>query len=188
MIKDDKELVEAAEKANGLIQEISNYLGERNIKDAKLRFPRNYLKTATHYRNKLSFISDQVLLTNSSYTLMLLDVYKWIANRTDIWGVPRDMLIKHGICIIGSLCESFTKDALKGRVSAKKGYKERTAYLADKKLIDKDQKQELDWIWDTRNNQHLFLVSFIEYEHYKASDYNRASSAFNNLCAALRRL
>ncbi len=187
-MSNDNELKIAVEKANELIQEITDYLGENNNKDAKLRFPRGYIKTTAHYRKKLSFIKDPILLSNSSYTLMLLDVYRWIVNRTDIWGAPRDMLIKHGICIIGSLCESFTKDALKEKVNAKKSYKSRTAYLVDKNLIDDKQKQELDWVWDTRNNQHLFLVTFIEFEHYKAKDYNRANNAFKNLCESLSKL
>ena len=185
MINDDLELIAAVARINEELQEASDYLGERNLSEAKVRFPRNYIKSASHYRNQLLFINDKTLLNNSSYALMLIDVYKWIVNRTDIFGVPKEMIVKEAICLIGSLCESFTKSVLKGKVGKHKGYKERTTYLLDKGLISTHEKSELDWIWDTRNNEHLFLLDFVEFNHYKVSDYNRARNAFNKLCGTL---
>jgi predicted patatin/cPLA2 family phospholipase len=95
------------------------------------------------------------------------------------------MIIKEAICLIGSLCESFTKHVLKGKVGKHKGYKDRTTYLNEKNIITADDKLELDWIWDTRSNEHLFLLDFVEFNHYKVSDFNRAREAFNKLCATL---
>ena len=45
---------------------------------------------------------------------MLSDVYRWMLNRTDLWGTPREMLIKECVCLMGSLVESITKDAMCG--------------------------------------------------------------------------
>jgi len=91
------------------------------------------------------------------------------------------MIIKEGICLVGSICESVTKDVLEGVVGKKRGYKDRTQYLSDNEIIDGDLKDELDWVWDTRNNEHLFLVEIREHEHYKLPDYNRAIRALKKL-------
>lgn len=101
--------------------------------------------------------------------------------RTDIAGTAKEMIIKEGICLVGSLCESITKDVLTDKVGKSKGYKDRNKYLVDKGIIDVTLQSELDWVWDTRNNEHLFLVEIREHEHYKVSDYNRAINALRAL-------
>jgi len=181
MIENDRELLKAVVRVNTDLQAIQNYLGQTNHVNAKIQFPRGFIRTASHFRQRLRFLNDKTLVRNISYALILTDVYRWVLNRTDIAGTAKEMIVKEGICLVGSLCESVTKDVLAGIVGKKKGYKDRTKYLVDNGIIDEPLQIELDWVWDTRNNEHLFLVEIREHEHYKLSDYNRAIKALRIL-------
>lgn len=79
----------------------------------------------------------------------------WLLIRTDISATARDMMIKLFIFLGGSLTESITKDYLKGIYG--KSFKVRTEYLEVNGIISLELKAELDWVWDTRNNMHLFM-------------------------------
>lgn len=181
MIQNDDQLKTVVARVSTDLQNIQNYLAQENHQDAKIRFPRGFIRTAAHFRQWFIFLNDETLRRNVAYTLILSDVYCWLLNRTDIFGTAKEMIIKEGICLVGSLCESVTKDVLNGVVGKKKGYKDRTKYLLDNGVIDTGLKTELDWVWDTRNNEHLFLVEILEHKHYKLSDYNRAIKALRQL-------
>ena len=181
MIENDQELQEAVARVNFDLQAIQNYLGQDNHTHAKIRLPRGFIRTAVHFRERLNFLNDKTLVRNISYALILSDVYRWLLNRTDVAGTAKEMIIKEGICLVGSLCESITKDVLTGIVGKKKGYKDRTQYLVDSGIIGAALQTELDWVWNTRNNEHLFLVEIREHEHYRLSDYNRAVRALRAL-------
>jgi len=47
----DDELKDAVTIVNEHIQEIQNYLGQGPHADGKIRFPRNFIRTAVHFRN-----------------------------------------------------------------------------------------------------------------------------------------
>lgn len=181
MIEDDDQLKEAVARVSRDLQNIQNYLTLENHQDAKVRFPRGFIRTAAHFRLRFNFLNDETLKRNVAYTLILSDTYRWLLNRTDIYGTAKEMIIKEGICLVGSLCESVTKDVLNGVVGKKRGYKDRTLYLLENEIIDAELKADLDWVWDTRNNEHLFLVEIREHEHYKLPDYNRAIRALRKL-------
>jgi hypothetical protein len=181
MIESDAQLFEVVARVSADLQDIQNYLGQEGHQDAKFRFPRGFIRTAAHFRQRFNFLNDETLRRNVAYTLILSDVYRWLLNRTDISRTAKEMIIKEGICLVGSICESVTKDVLEGVVGKKRGYKDRTQYLSDNEIIDGDLKDELDWVWDTRNNEHLFLVEIREHEHYKLPDYNRAIRALKKL-------
>ncbi|MBU6438274.1 MAG: hypothetical protein KGQ77_12175, partial [Betaproteobacteria bacterium] len=177
----DAELKEIVGRVSADLQAIQSYLGQKNHADAKVTFPRGFIRTAAHFRSRFVFLGDETLKRNVAYTLILSDVYRWLLNRTGISGTAKEMIIKEGICLVGSLCESVTKDVLNGVVGKKWGYKDRTQYLLDNDIIDAALKEDLDWVWDNRNNEHLFLVEIWEHEHYKLTDYNRAIKALRNL-------
>lgn len=181
MISNDAELKEVVARISNDLREIQNYLGQEDHTEAKIIFPRGYIRKAAHFRSRFTFLRDETLRRNVAYSLILSDVYRWLLNRSDISGTAKEMVIKEGICLVGSLCESVTKNVLDGVVGKKKGYKYRTQYLLDNAIIDAALKEELDWVWDTRNNEHLFLVEIREHEHYKLADYNRAIKALKNL-------
>jgi hypothetical protein len=181
MIENDDQLKEAVARVSGDLQAIQNYLVQENHPNAKVRFPRGFIRTAAHFRQRFNFLNDETLRRNVAYTLILSDTYRWLLNRTDISGTAKEMIIKEGICLVGSLCESLTKDVLADVVGKKRGYKDRTQYLLENQIIGAALKIELDWVWDTRNNEHLFLVEIREHEHYSLLDYNRAIRSLRQL-------
>jgi hypothetical protein len=181
MITNQAQLRAAVTRVSTDLQDIQDFLAQQNHHDARVRFPRGFIRTAAHFRQRFIFLKDETLRRNVAYALILSDVYRWLLNRTDVSGTAKEMIIKEGICLVGSLCESVTKDVLKDVVAKKRSYKDRTQYLLDNEIVDADLKTELDWVWDTRNNEHLFLVEIREHERYRLSDYNRAVKALRQL-------
>lgn len=185
MIRSDHDLIKVAGEVNEKIQQINDYLGDRNCEEGKIRFPRGYLRSCIHHRNKYTFVKDIVLRKNIAYALLTTDVFRWILNRTDISIVAKEMLIKQGISILGSIAESITKEYLKGKPGGGKNYKKRLQVLLGDGILGEELKEELEWLWDVRNNLHLMMLSDPEYNKYKMSDYNRAICALSDLRAAL---
>src|SRR5690554_6832266 len=66
-ITNDRELRDASRKAGELLQEIQDYCGRKLKDDAKVRFPRGYLRTASSQRERLSFVADEDLKSNLAY-------------------------------------------------------------------------------------------------------------------------
>ena len=184
-ITNDRELRDASRKAGELLQEIQDYCGRKLKDDAKVRFPRGYLRTASSQRERLSFVGDEDLKSNLAYTLILSDTILWQLKRTDISGTAKEMQIKLFIFIGGTLIESITKDYLKGLCG--KNFKKRTQYLVDNGVIDSTLQFDIDWIWDTRNNMHLFLLDTKEYENeYNSQSHVRCAKAFKQLIEKLK--
>jgi hypothetical protein len=184
-IKSDNELSKAVADVGQLLQEIQDYAGRDFSKPCKVRFPRGYIRTASEQRMRLGFLKDSVLSSNISYTLILTDVLHWLLVRTDIAATAKEMLIKLQISLLGNLVESITKVYLKGKCG--KGYAERTKYMEEHNLITAQLHSELDWLWDMRNRNHLFLVTSSEYysADYTTANYNRAAKAFQELLSVL---
>lgn len=145
-IKNDKELKEAVKKAGELLQEIQNYCGDNYIKQARVRFPINFLSTADQHRKNLSFIQDNVLRTNLAYLWILSDTIFWLIIRTDIKGIAYKMLIKLEIFIAGELIDSiltgYSKN--KNKVNESNSYKKRTEYLKNEGIIDNKLEGDLN--------------------------------------------
>ena len=119
-IRSKSELKKAAEQAGDLLQQIHDYCAENNLNwamcdEAKVRFPRGFICQAGAQRMRLRFVQDQGLRDNLAYTLILSDVVLWVKLRTDLWGTPKHMMTKLYAFLIGTLCESITKDYLSGR-------------------------------------------------------------------------
>jgi hypothetical protein len=94
MVRNDDECARAARQAGTLLQEIQGHLGNRNIAEAKVRFPRGFIRTAGYFQKTLLFISNDTLRCNLSYLWLETEVYRWILVRTDLYGPAREMLIK----------------------------------------------------------------------------------------------
>lgn len=186
MIHNDDELDDAVARAGELLQDIQDYL-ERDLRSAgKVRFPRGFIRGASYYRRRIqSFVPDETVRKNLSYNFMLSNIYLWLLSRTDITSIAADMVIKAGIVLAGSLCESMMQQALKGVVGRDRSYKDRTQYLAKHHYISSDLRDELNWLWDRRCNIHLSGVKSSEYDHYKRSFYNRAATSVRELVTAL---
>ena len=184
-IRNDDELREAVNEASELIQQIQDYVGRDFSKPAKVRFPRGYLRTAAESRRRVNFLADTTLRSNIAYTIQLADVQHWILNRTDLSGIAREMVIKLQMFLLGTIIESVTKNYLHCRCGG--NFCRRTQYLLDNCLIDTELKTDIDWLWDIRNNMHLFQLDDIEWSstHYTIANHNRAVRAFRRLLVAL---
>lgn len=163
--------------ANEALQAIQNEYGRKNVADARVRFPRGFIRTASAAKNTLPNLGTEVQRRNASYALMTIDVFRWLVVRTDLSGTALSMIVKEGISILGALCEWLTKEATQGHGS-RKSYTKRTEKLFDLGIIDSNLKNELDWIWDIRCNEHIHEVTSLEHEMYSRTDYNRALKAF----------
>ncbi|WP_223857944.1 hypothetical protein [Salinimonas profundi] len=125
-IETDEELAIAVKKAGLLLQDIQDYCGRENRPDAKVRFPRGYLRTASEQRNRLKFVQSKDLKANLSYTLILTDSILWLLVRTDIAATAKDMLIKIFMFLGGALIEGILSDYLTGIVGKQRSFKKRT--------------------------------------------------------------
>lgn len=185
-IENDEQLQAASEKVTVLVQEMQNYLGERNAEQGRFRFPSGFIRSAQHFRKSVDFLNDHTLQSNLAYTLILLDILRWVLNRMFVVGTAKEMLAKQIICVLGGVVESTTHCYLRGHVAKRTNYKFRTAKLVELGAITQKLKEELDWLWDTRMNEHLFLVGGREYQRYSVKESNRAVIAFRELRDALK--
>ncbi len=166
--------------ASEALQTIQNKCGTKKTIEARVRFPRGFIRTATNTRRTLPCLGNKVQRKNASYALMKNDVFRWLAIRTDLSGTALSMVIKEGISSLGGICEWLTKEATKGHASSRP-YKVRTEKLVDLSIISEELKEELDWVWDIRNNEHLHKISTLEHAMYSRADYNRALKAYSEL-------
>lgn len=180
-ISNDEELSKAVEYVNRQLQDIQNYLGRKSVATPKIRFPRGYLRNASDFRSRLSFIKDENLKKNISYTLILIDVLNWLINRTDIYGSAKEMVIKNTLVLLASISESFCVVATKGMVGKKKSFKIRTNIMLENNIIDVSLKEELQWLWNIRDGIHFYELDHMEHGKYKMNDYNKAILAVRNL-------
>jgi len=184
-ISDEEELADAAATASEALQDIQTYLGSTPHPAGRVRFPRGFLPTATAGRRRVSFIQGEVLRTNVSYALMLAAVQRWILHRTDLAATAQEMVVKTGLAAYGSILEGvlrdFTRDALGGRQSVGG----RLRLLRQLEVIDDALRDELLWLWEQRNKQHLFELSSREINHYSPTHFDRAEVAIESLLERL---
>lgn len=189
-INNKAELAKATEQAGVLLQQIQNYLEENDLNwgecsEAKVRFPRGFIRQAGLQRKRLEFLENRALKDNLAYTLILSDVVLWLKLRTDLWGTPKEMLTKLYVFLIGTLVESITKEYLEGICG--KNFKKRNEFLVENGVIDGELQVDLDWLWDTRNRMHLFQLNTAEYKNdYDEKCHRRCVKTFRRLLAALR--
>ncbi len=190
-ITNDQDLQRAANQASALIQEIHDYCAETNrtivdVPEARARFPRGFIRTAAYQRSRFPFINDHSLKSNIAYTLILSDTILWLSVRTDVGGTARDMLNKLFIFLIGSIIESITKVYLRGICG--QNFERRLEFLVKNSVIVDDLKNEICWVWETRNRMHLFQLEGREYENeYNHENHIRTIAAFRGLLAALEK-
>lgn len=171
-------------QANDALATIQAEYGRENIVDARIRFPRGFIRPAQSYRALLPNLGSEVQRRNACYASMTLDVYRWVCVRTDLSGAALSMVVKEAICVIGALCEWLTKEGTRGNGS-NRSYAIRTQRLVQAGTIDDALKIDLDWVWEIRCNEHLHEVATLEHELYSREDYNKALAAYKALRDAL---
>lgn len=184
-IQSDKELAQKVIEASALLQEIQDYVGRDFSKPAKIRFPRGYIRKAAEAQRRIPFVKDANLKSNVSYTMLLSDIQHWLLVRTDLSGTAKEMIIKLQMFLLGSIIESLTKVYLKGKCGG--NFCKRTAYLKEHGVISEQLQTDIDWLWNMRNNMHLFLVDNSEWQSsdYTVPNHNRAVKAFKCLLEKL---
>ena len=181
MISDDNELKRAVAIVNEHIQKIQDYLGQNSNPEGKIRFPRNFIRTASYFRERLSFVRDKNIKDNLAYALIQSDMFRWLIERTDIYSTAKEMVMKAGIALMGSICETMAIDATKGLMGMRHGFCERCNRMVSRGVISEELKKELHWLWDARKAIHIYESHVREYEKYKIEDYNRAMRATGEL-------
>ncbi|MEM3473710.1 MAG: hypothetical protein QXE05_05675 [Nitrososphaeria archaeon] len=152
--------------------------------ELKIDLPKGIFDTADDKRKELVFIENEVIKTNVSYHLMLLDFYEWLLNRFKIGLTFREMLIKESICLIGNICAALVKK-LPGIDG--KGVKPCFDKLKNKGVIDDKLREDLIWIWNTRNKEHIENLPEREYRKYNEGNYKKAREALSSLINALNK-
>lgn len=187
MIESDADLLRTISDINEKIQLVNDYLGDRDFDEARLRFPRGYLRSCALHRSKYNFLDDKVLQRNIAYAKMTTDIFRWMLNRTDISMIAREMIIKQGVSIMGAVAESIVKTVLKGQPGGgnKQNFGKKVETLFATNKINEKTKQELTWLWNTRGNIHLMLLEEPEYGKYSLAHYNRAVRALTSLRVSL---
>ena len=185
MITSDQELLETVAVAGECLQDIQDCLG-LGFKDmGRVRFPRGFIRKADHFRRQLSFIADQQVRDNVAYALIQSDVYLWLINRTDLFGIAREMTIKSAIALMGSINETLAITGTKGTVGRRHSFCERCNRMVDKGIIEDPLRQDLHWLWEIRSAIHIYNLDHRELEKYTMNDFNRAVSASRNLRQAI---
>jgi hypothetical protein len=179
-IKNDEDLKAAVNECGGLIQEINDYISEHPNKEwaGRIRFPRGFLKTNADIRSRIPFIEDDTLKRNVSYALMTHQTLYWAVFRTDIGGQAREMLIKEAVCLLGAICESISIFPNTPGLGRGKSFAKRMDRLLELEVIDKSTRKRLQWLWDKRNQEHLYDVPFREFDHYSNSDWYKSVKAY----------
>ena len=67
-------------------------------------------------------------------------------------------------------------------------FKKRSNKLVEEGVINADLKSRIDWIWDTRTNEHLSEVEGLEYDKYEEKDVARAKETYIEFCSKLEPL
>src|SRR5688572_8074123 len=93
----ERELREYVEEVDWRLQAISDHLAATPAAPGRIRFPRGFLSTVASRTAQLPWMQDQILRRNIAYQYIFSDVLRWVNNRTDIWGVPKEMIIKYAI-------------------------------------------------------------------------------------------
>ena len=186
-IETEEQLRVAVREASYLIQMAHDFVkanpAHNNL--LKLRFPRGFLPPASRHRQKLAFIGDATLKANVSYALMTHDVLRWLFVHTDISGQAQEMLIKEAVCLVGNICESLSLRPNHQGLGRKSSFKQRIARYLELEVIDQKTHDDLVWLWDKRNQEHLADVPFKEWSHYSTTDWTRSIRAYKGLRDAL---
>ena len=180
-IRTDDELAAATHMVGRKLQDIQDYLGTDSNRAAKVRFPRGYIRTANHFRSRLPFILDRDTQDNLAYALILTDVYRWLTNRTDLFGTAREMTFKAGVVLAGSICETMAVNYTANAIGRTVRFKRRCERMVTSGMITEGLRDELHWLWDTRSAIHLCDVAVREYERYTTTDYNRSVMCIRDL-------
>ena len=116
------------------------------------------------------------------------DVQAWVLRRTDLAGHARDMLVKGASRCSEGVAEALLIDATSPPMGRRQKFASRVEHLRGSVVIEQSLAEELLWLWDLRNRQHLHELTAPEFDFYSSiDDHPRAEAAVACLIAALKR-
>lgn len=80
--------------ANTALSGLQAEFGRDNKQEARITFPRGFIRTASELRATLPNLDGEVQRRNASYALMTIDVLRWLIVRTDLAGTALSMVVK----------------------------------------------------------------------------------------------
>jgi hypothetical protein len=175
-IANDFELANIVVEVNERLQAIQNYCGIEKNEIAKVKFPRGFIRTALSHRKKLPAGLPPLLRHNISYSLMTLDVFRWLIIRTDISRSASSMVIKRAIAILAELMETFVKHYAK-----RKKFDKAVNFLEERKILNSELSKDLKNVWKMRATIHLWEAKELEHDKFKANDYNKILATYEKL-------
>lgn len=175
-ITNDPQLQQAAIEVSERLQAIQDYCGVKKSELARVRFPRGFIRAAASHRRILPSGLSPLLRHNISYSLMTLDVFRWLIIRTDIAGPARSMVIKRAIATLAELMETLVK-----HYAAKKQFDRAVDVLERLEVLSEDLSKNLKDVWKMRATIHLWEAKQLEHNQFRASDYNKVLAIYDNL-------
>ena len=154
--------------------------------NGRVSFPRGYLLDVGSWSQRLPWTNSYVIRKNAAYSLMLYDVLGWLLRRTDISGLAGDMVIKGCLSALGAVAEGLIVDATSPPLGRRQKMKSRIKRLSDDGVVLLPVANELSWLWDMRNRQHLQELGSREFDVYQRTDVSRAEAVVFDLCDALK--
>jgi hypothetical protein len=182
----DAELRELAAEANGVLQRLQAKAGRSVREAAQITFPRGYLLEIGRWRRALPFVRANLVRDSVADTLMMHDVQRWVLKRTDLAGHAHDMLVKAAIGALGSIAEALLIDATSPPMGQRQKYTSRVRRLQDEGVLVGSAADDLLWLWEIRNRQHLHALSAREFDVYTSKDHPRAEATVARLVLALQ--
>lgn len=179
-INNEEELIAIVQQTNENLQAIQNYCGISKNPSAKIIFPRGFLRSASYHRSKMPKGIPALLLHNISYSLMTLDVLRWLIVRTDLSGAAHSMIIKRAISILAEVIETLVK-----HFSKRKNFGKAVEYLINDEIIDAALGEGLKAVWEARASVHLWEAKVLEHDRFVVDDYNNALVVYEKLISGL---
>jgi hypothetical protein len=186
-VKNEVDLREAVNEASRLLQDIQDYAGRSKRDDAKVRFPRGFLRTANECRKLLPGYMEHDRASNCAYAFMYLDILWWLTNRTDIAATAKEMVLKSAIITLGTVTEAVLRIRDEPGFGKNTDFNDRLEAAYTRDLINEDDKRVLSKLWKDRNNVHQKnLDAPSEFDKYAVDDVNLPLAALERLLKVLR--
>jgi hypothetical protein len=182
----DREMREVAVEANSAIQQLQGMAGRERRDAAEIAFPRGYLLTISRWRFALQFVRSALVRNSVADTLMMHDVQAWVLYRTDLTAHARDMLVKSAIGVLGSIAEALLIDSTSPPMGKRRKFASRVEMLEEEGVLQKTAADDLRWLWEIRNRQHLHALTAREFDVYTSTDHPRAEATAAALILALQ--
>ena len=96
------------------------------------------------------------------------------------------MVVKSCLAALGSVVEALLIDATSPPLGRRQKYTSRVTHLVGEAVVPQPLADELLWLWDMRCRQHLFELTFTEFDFYSMDHLARAERTLRDFAERLR--